>query len=94
VSEQHDPDQWLRLLEEIRDNQRLQLERQAEALALQREQYEIVKQQFNRAESIQKRAEVIQEKSAQLVEKSRKAFMIILPVIGVLIAILAFLMVW
>ena len=34
------------LLTEIRDDQRLQLERQAEALAVQREQAEIAKRQF------------------------------------------------
>jgi len=34
-------EQMARLLEEIRDNQKAQLERQAESLALQREQYQI-----------------------------------------------------
>ena len=52
----------LRVLEEIRDNQKLQLERQAHALELQREQFSLVQKQFERAESIQDRAEQIQAK--------------------------------
>ena len=38
------------VLEEIRDNQRLQLERQAEALALQREQFALVQKQYERVD--------------------------------------------
>jgi hypothetical protein len=76
----------IRLLEEIRDGQKLQLERQAEALALQREQFALVRQQTERAERIQDRAEQIQIKSAQLVAGARKAVVILLPiVIGLII---------
>jgi len=53
-----------RVLEEIRDNQKLQLERQAKALELQREQFSLVQKQYERAERLQDRAEQIQAKSA------------------------------
>jgi uncharacterized membrane protein (DUF106 family) len=80
------------LLEEIRDNQRLQIERQAEALALQREQFELVKRQAERTERIQDRAEAIQDKSAGLVAASRRALAVILPVVVALIAWLSWLL--
>jgi hypothetical protein len=67
------------LLEEIRSNQRVQLEHQAEALTLQREQFAIVLKQHERTERIQDRAEAIQAKSAQLVAGSRKLFALIVP---------------
>ena len=38
-----------RLLEEVRDNQRIQLERQAEALGMQKEQLQLVLQQHEKA---------------------------------------------
>ncbi|HEX2595496.1 MAG TPA: hypothetical protein VHL61_03430 [Luteimonas sp.] len=48
------------LLREIRDQQRLQLERQAEALELQRRQFERYESQMGRVEHINDRAEAIQ----------------------------------
>ena len=48
------------LLREIRDNQRIQLERQAEALEMQRRQFEMARQQLERAERLQGRAEALQ----------------------------------
>lgn len=80
------------LLEQIRDDQRLQLERQAEALALQREQLDLVRRQAERTERIQDRAEAIQDKSAQLVAGSRRALAVVLPIIVALIAYLSWLM--
>jgi hypothetical protein len=41
------------LLEEMRDNRKLQLARQAEALALQREPFTLIEKQHERAERIQ-----------------------------------------
>jgi uncharacterized membrane protein (DUF106 family) len=79
----------IRVLEEIRDNQKLQLERQAEAYALQREQFAVVQKQADRAERIQDRAEQIQAKSAQLVAGSRKVMAFVLPVIVILILYLS-----
>jgi hypothetical protein len=55
---------FVTVLEEIRDNQKLQLDRQAEAIALQREQFALVQRQAERHERIQDRAENIQARSA------------------------------
>ncbi|HEY7683215.1 MAG TPA: hypothetical protein VH879_11275 [Gemmatimonadales bacterium] len=87
-----DVQKLLRLLEEIRDGQRLQLERQAEALTLQRQQLTLVQSQADRAERIQDRAERIQATSASLVGTARKATIILLPIIIVLILYLSWLL--
>jgi len=87
-----DTNSMIRVLEEIRDNQKLQLQQQAEALMLQREQFAITQKQIDRTDRIQDRAEQIQVKSAQLVSGSRKAMLVILPVILVLIAYVSWLM--
>lgn len=79
------------VLEEIRDNQRIQLERQSESLSMQREQYAIVHSQHERAQRIQDRAEAIQEKGAQLVAGSRKALVAVLPMLIVLVIYLSWL---
>ncbi|QQS54276.1 MAG: hypothetical protein IPM89_16060 [Candidatus Competibacteraceae bacterium] len=81
----------VRVLEEIRDHQKLQLERQAEALGLQREQFALVRKQTERAERLQDRAEQIQAKSAQLVAGARKGMVVVLPILIVLIAYLTWL---
>ncbi|MGH8753315.1 MAG: hypothetical protein ACREUJ_05490 [Burkholderiales bacterium] len=83
----------LRVLEEIRDNQKLQLERQAKALELQREQFTLVQKQYERAERLQDRAEQIQAQSAQLVTGARKALVIILPV-SIAIVVLIIYLIW
>jgi uncharacterized membrane protein (DUF106 family) len=92
VMSEIDAKRLVAVLEEIRDNQRVHLERQAEALTLQREQFALVRKQTERAERIQDRAEAIQAKSAQLIAGSRKAFIVILPVIVVLIIYLSWLL--
>jgi uncharacterized membrane protein (DUF106 family) len=81
----------VRVVEEIRDNQRLQLERQAEALALHREHLALIQKQTGRAERIQDRAEEIQVRSAQLVAGSRKALAVILPIVIALIVYVSWL---
>jgi TRAP-type mannitol/chloroaromatic compound transport system permease small subunit len=73
------------ILKEIRDNQKLQLERQTEALVLQREQFALVQRQAERHERIQDRAENIQAKSAQIVAVARKTLFFLLPVVTLLI---------
>ena len=85
-------DQIVRLLTEIRDNQKLQLERQGEALEMQREQLALVQKQMTRAEKIQDRAELLQDKGNQMVQTARKAMMIILPVIFLLVVYLSWLL--
>ena len=81
----------IRVMEEIRDTQRLQLERQAEALALQREQIALIQRQSERTERIQDRAEHIQMRSAQMVAGARKAMAVILPIVIALVAYLSWL---
>ena len=73
------------LLKEIRDNQKLQLDCQTEALQLQREQFALVQKQADRHERVQDRAENIQAKSAQIVAVARKTLFFILPIIALLI---------
>ncbi len=80
------------LLEEIRDNQQLQIQRQAEALELQRRQIALVERQFERSEKLQERAEQLQEKSGQLMERGRKVFMIVIPVLFVLLVYVSWLL--
>src|SRR5690349_23245273 len=80
------------LLTEIRDDQRLQLQRQAEALAVQREQAEIAKRQFERAEKIQQRAEAIQDRSSQMITAARRIVLVVVPVLIVLIVYVSWLL--
>ncbi len=81
-----DSQEELALLKEIRDNQKLQLERQAEALAIQKEQFEIFRKQMEQTQRIQDRAEQLQDKSAQIIGSARKVFIFVLPVlIGLII---------
>ena len=82
----------IEILEEIRANEARQLAQQAEGLALQREQFELLKRQAGRAERIQERAERIQERSAQLVGGARKAIVVILAIVTLLIAYLSWLL--
>ena len=56
------------LLREIRDNQRIQLERQAEALDMQRKQHEMARAQLERAERLQNRAEAIQGRAGAAIK--------------------------
>ena len=80
-----DAERIAQLLEEIRDNQRLHLAQQAEIFAHQ-------KKEADRTDRIQDRAEQIQARSAQLVAGSRKAMLVILPILLVLIAYVSWLM--
>ena len=84
----------IELLQDIRENQRLQVERQLEGLSLQKEQFEIVKIQFERAEKISAKAELIQEKGAQLIAASRKSLKVILPIVFILIAYVSWLILY
>lgn len=79
------------LLKDIRDNQQLQLDRQTEALALQREHYALIKQQAERHERIQDRAENIQAKGAQLMTIARKTLFVLLPIVTLLIVYVSWL---
>jgi ribosome maturation protein Sdo1 len=73
------------ILKKLRDNQKIQLDRQAEALALQRDHYALIQQQTERHEHIQDRAESIQAKGAQLMAMAHKALFVLLPIVTLLI---------
>ena len=60
-------DRIARLLEEIRDNQRAQLDRQAESLAIQAAQHQAFLAQQEKTAKIQQRAEALQDRSAKIV---------------------------
>lgn len=77
-------ERYIRILEQIRDNQN-------KALELQRRQFDLLKEHYERAQRLQDRAEQIQERSAQIMGSARKAVMIILPIIIALIAYLTWL---
>ena len=89
-----------RLLEEIRDDQRTQLERQAEALGVQREQAEMARRQFARADKLHGRvvvldiafAEAIQARSSQLVGAARRLVLVAVPVILLLLVYVSWLL--
>lgn len=66
----------LEILKEIRD-------RQIESLEIQKQQFEFVKTQYERAEKIQDKAENLQNNAT-------KVFKFILPIIGLLIAIVLY----
>ena len=71
------------LLREIRD-------RQAEALALQREQFALYRQQWERAERINVKAEAVQSRSLQMVGTAK----VLLGAVGVVLVLLVGLMLW
>jgi uncharacterized membrane protein (DUF106 family) len=81
-----------RLLEEVRDQQKVQLERQMESLALQKEQHQLVLKQYEKAAKIQDRAEAIQDKSAKLINLVRRFVPVAMAVIVVIIVYLTWLL--
>ena len=85
MSETEKLERIARLLEEIRDGQKIQLERQAETLALQQEQ-------FQRTQKLQERAEAIQDRSAQLVGRVHRVMPIGLAVVAILIGYVSWLL--
>jgi hypothetical protein len=80
------------LLEEIRDGQLLQLQRQADSLAVQREQADMARKQFERAEKLQDRAEALQARGAQVITVARRAVTIVVPVLVLLLIYFSWLM--
>lgn len=84
----------LAVLEEIRDQQKLHLERQAEAIAMQREHVSLFRAQSERAGRLQDRAEALQAKSTQLVTGSRKVIGFVLALIVVLVILLVVYVGW
>ena len=79
------------LLEQIRDNQVTQLARQAEALALQKEQYEVLRSQAERAERLQDRADELHTRGMGIMTTARRSIAIVLPIVFALIVYLSWL---
>jgi uncharacterized membrane protein (DUF106 family) len=92
MNDQDVSQRMVRILEEMRDNQKVQLERQAEALALQRDTFALIQKQADRTERIQDRAEQIQARSAQMIGAGRKVMAVVLPLIIVLVIYLSWLL--
>ncbi|MFS8063724.1 MAG: hypothetical protein ACMG5Z_03950 [Luteimonas sp.] len=78
-------DEVAALLREIRDQQRLQLERQADALAMQRDQFALYRSQLDRVERINDRAEAIQGRASKA---AKLVLWIALPLLALLLALL------
>ena len=79
------------VLHELRDGQKLQLERQLEALELQRQQFAILQDKNSRVERIQDKAELLQERGAKFAQVARKVFVAMVLVIFALIAYVSWL---
>ena len=82
----------LSLLAELKAGQQLQIEHQREALALQRQQVSMLEAHVARATRLQDKAEQLQDRSASIVGTARKAVMIILPLVVVLIVFVSWLL--
>ena len=80
------------LLEEVRDNHRTQLERQAESLAIQKEQFQGFLKQQEKASQLQDRAEAIQAKSSLLLEGVQRFVPVVMVVVVLLIGFVAWLL--
>jgi cytochrome c-type biogenesis protein CcmH/NrfG len=85
-------DQLRLLLEEIRNNQKTQLERQSESLSIQKEQFRVFLEQQEKTQKIQDRAEAIQDKSAQIVNRARRLFPLVLAAIVALLGYVTWLL--
>jgi hypothetical protein len=87
-----DARKMIALLEEIRDGQQLQLrrqaealERQTEALGMQRQHYENLQIQSGKARELQERAEKIQAGSARLIGGARVLVLTVAPLAALLL---------
>jgi uncharacterized membrane protein (DUF106 family) len=87
-----DAERMVALLQELREGQKLQLERQLEALEIQRKQFAAMQEQMARAERIQSKAEQLQDRGASLVKGARKVFLVVVPAIVVLIVYVTWLL--
>ena len=90
-----EPDQLeriARLLEEVRNDQRTQIERQLESLAIQKVQYEAVVAQQGKTAQLQQRAEAIQERSARIVRRIQRVVPVMLVIVFALIAYVSWLL--
>ena len=93
-----DARKMIALLEEIRDGQQLQLQRQAEALdrqtealGMQRQHFENLQNQSGKARELQERAEKIQARSARLIGSARVLVLIVAPLAVLLLVFVCWL---
>ena len=80
------------LLEEVRDNQRTQLEHQAESLAIQKEQFQVFLKQQEKTSQLQDRAEAIQARSSHLMANVQRFIPMAMAAVIVLIGFVAWLL--
>jgi hypothetical protein len=92
VSEADQLERIARLLEEVRDNQRAQLERQLESLSIQKAQQQAFLDQGEKTAQLQQRAEAIQERSARLVGGIQRVMPVVLLIVVALIAYVSWLL--
>jgi hypothetical protein len=89
MAEEGESAKIVQLLEEIRDNQRLQLERQAEAISLQKQQRELVDSRMAQATSLQDRAERLEERKSRALKVFRIFIFSVLSIVGSLLILVA-----
>jgi uncharacterized membrane protein YdfJ with MMPL/SSD domain len=90
MSEQ-DTEKIIALLEELRDGQKLQLERQAEAIAQQRERLATLDQAKAAAQNIQDQSAGTLRKSEQLINRARFMAVFVVPLTLVLLVVVCWL---
>jgi cytochrome c-type biogenesis protein CcmH/NrfG len=92
MSEADQLERIARLLEEVRNDQRTQIERQLESLAIQKAQYEAVVARQGKTAQLQQRAEAIQERSARIVRRIQRVVPVMLVIVFALIAYVSWLL--
>ena len=92
MSEADQLERIARLLEEVRDNQRAQIERQLESLSIQKAQQQAFLNQQEKTAQLQQRAEAIQERSARLVGGIQRIAPVVLVIVFALIAYVSWLL--
>jgi hypothetical protein len=92
VSEADQLERIARLLEEVRDDQRAQIERQVESLAIQKAQHQAFLDQQGKTAQLQQRAEAIQDRSARLVGRIQRIVPVMLVIVVALIAYVSWLL--
>jgi hypothetical protein len=86
-----DTEKIIALLEELRDGQKLQLERQAEAIAQQRERLATLDQAKAAAQDIQSQSAHTLRKSEQLIKRARFMAVSVVPLALVLLVVVCWL---
>jgi len=87
--DEDDRNRIVQLLEEVRDNQQMQLERQAEAFALQKQQRELPDSRMEQAEKLQDREEFLHKRNSRALNIFHAFIFSVLAVVGVLLIFVA-----